>query len=125
MSGSRTMTYVLVVSQDSAYRRLLVDNLVLRGFVAVGVAGLAESEQLIQNTPPGMILIYGEPADYQPELVRIHSADRLAHIPVVLISAGTLSAIRTEQDNIVAHFAASPDLRHVVERLRPWLPARG
>jgi DNA-binding NtrC family response regulator len=124
MSGSCTMTYVLVVSQDGTYRRLLVDNLVRRSFVAVGVASLAESERLIQNTPPGLILIYGELADYKPELARIHSADRLAHIPVVLISADTLSAFQKEQDNVVAHFADSSDLRRLVERLRPWLPAR-
>ena len=118
------MTYVVVFSQDVTYRRLLVDNLVLRSFVAVGVASLTESDQLIQSTLPGLILIYGAPTQYEPELARLHDIDRLAHIPVVLISTGTLSAGRLERDNVAAHFADSPDLRRLVQQLRPWLPTR-
>ncbi len=117
------MNYVLVVSQDNDYRRLLVANLVLRSYVAVGVASVTESDPLLHSALPGVIVLYGSAADCEPELAQLNT-ERLAPVPVVLIGPDMADIPPAAQANVAACLDDSIDLKHLIELLRPWLPER-
>lgn len=116
------MSYTLVVSGNSSCRKLYVDNLVRRGHLAVSVASALEAEGLLVTTMPGLVLVCCMPTGYETEIEYLRTSYPQ---PGTLVLMGRDKpdpawAVRWNVDLC----AADPvDARHLVEVLRPWLPA--
>jgi len=79
--------YVLVFSSDANCRRFCVDNLVIRGYLAAGLASPKEAALLLQNTQPGLIVVCtssDEARDHQ--MIRdIRNVQRFTSVPLLLM----------------------------------------
>ena len=117
------MSYTLVVSSNVSCRKLYVENLVRRGYLAVSVASAIEAKGLLKTTTPDLVLVCGMPTGYEQEIEQLRTTYQLA---------GTLVLMgRDEPDPAWAarwHVDLCPadpiDVRQLVEILRPWLPAQ-
>ncbi len=116
------MSFILVVSRNASCRRLYVDNLVRRGYVAVGVASALETENLLNNVMPDLVLICCMPTAYEPDVERFRTTLGLANTPIVLISQDGADPAWLSQWNVSMYATDLMDLRQLVEILRPWLP---
>jgi hypothetical protein len=119
-----TMSYTLVVSSNASCRKLYVDNLVRRGYLAVSVASAVEAEGLLSTTTPRLVIVCCMPVGYEREIEQLRTT---YHLPGTLVLMG-----RDKPDPAWAarwHVDLCPadamDVRQLVETLRPWLPVKG
>jgi len=118
------MSFILVVSRNASCRRLYVDNLVRRGYVAVGVASALETENLLNSVMPDLVLICCMPTAYEPDVERFRRALGLVKTPIVLMSQDTPDPAWLAEWNVSLCATDLVDLRQLVEILRPWLPVK-
>jgi hypothetical protein len=63
------MGFILILAQNPNIRRFCVDNLVIRGYPAIGLSSVvAESDALLEGWVPDCVLMYGEPEQLEPGL---------------------------------------------------------
>jgi DNA-binding NtrC family response regulator len=115
------MHYILVISQDSSCRRLYVDNLVRRGYLAVGVSSSREAANLLEISSPDLVLVCCMPDLYEREITRLRTTFGLTG-PLVLMTADRPDPEWAARRNIAASLAETVDPQRLVETLRPWLP---
>lgn len=116
------MSFVLVVSRNISCRRLYVDNLVRRGYLAVGVASASEADNLLNSAKPDLILVCCMPVEYEQAIEQFRTIFKWAG-PVVLVSQDRPDPAWLARWNVTARMADPIDLRRLVEMLQPWLPA--
>jgi len=116
------MGFMLVIAQDANVRRFCVDNLVIRGHLAIGMPRIVdECEELLATQVPESVLMCGEPEQLEPELKGFRSLHELRFVPIVVISSDRPSAEWMTRWRITAHIPSFPDAGHLVDLLRPWL----
>jgi hypothetical protein len=116
------MGFILVIAQDTNVRRFCVDNLVIRGHLAIGMARIIdECQELLATQSPEFLLMCGEPEQLEPDLKLFRSVHQLSFVSIVIISRDRPSAEWMTQWHITAHIPSVPDARHLVDLLRPWL----
>jgi DNA-binding response OmpR family regulator len=113
---------VLVISHNTSCRRLYVDNLVRRGYIAVGVTSGTEAENVFRTATPALVLVCCMPTDYQKEVERLRTVNGTAY-PIVLISQDKPDPAWVRLWHADVCPADPMDLRRIVDILQPWLPA--
>lgn len=116
------MSYTLVVSSNASCRKLYVDNLVRRGYLAVSVGSAIEAEGLLGTTMPGLVLVCGMPTGYEPEIERLRTNYQLART-LVLMGRDKPDPAWAARWHVDLCSADPVDVRQLVEILRLWLPA--
>jgi DNA-binding NtrC family response regulator len=81
-----TSIYVLVISRHVNVKRLYVDNLIIRGYLAVGAVSLAKTERLIARNPPALVLLVQVPDVDESGYKEITDHPALKDVPVLLLS---------------------------------------
>ncbi len=116
------MGFILVIAQDANVRRFCVDNLVIRGHLAIGMARIVdECQELLATQVPESMLMCGEPEQLELDLKLFRSFHQLSFVPIVVISRDRPSAEWMSRWHISAHIPSFPDARVLVDLLRPWL----
>jgi DNA-binding response OmpR family regulator len=115
--------YVLVISRDRNLRRLHVDNLIVRGFLAVGVASVEGGRRLLQSHSPSLVVVCQMPEIEEDVIDHIQSIPELASTPVVLSNGDPPDSEWMAERGIDAFIPFGEDMRHFIERLSPWLPS--
>jgi DNA-binding NtrC family response regulator len=115
------MHYILIVSQDASCRRLYVDNLVRRGYLAAGVASSLEAANLLHAGMPSLTLVCCMPTTYEREIDRLRTTFDVTG-PLVLMTADRPDPAWAARLNIAASLTETVDPQRLVETLRPWLP---
>jgi DNA-binding NtrC family response regulator len=83
---TETLMYVLVISNHVNVQRLYVDNLIIRGYLAVGANSPARIEQLIARHPPALVLLCQVPSADESDYKVIMAHPALNDVPVLLLS---------------------------------------
>ena len=117
------MPYTLVVSSNASCRKLYVDNLVRRGYLAVSVASAVEAEGLLGTTRPHLILVCCMPVGYEQEIEQLRTTYRLPGT-LVLMGRDKPDPAWVERWHVDLCPADAADVRQLVETLRPWLPVK-
>ncbi|HOA24844.1 MAG TPA: hypothetical protein PK801_01995 [Aggregatilineales bacterium] len=114
--------YVLVISKELSFRRLVVANLVIRGYLAVGVANVEEARRLVENVKPKLVVLSkaGRVSDGEMRLLR--EVEMLAMVPLIVISAETPDAEMMRRWDIDDHLLPL-DVQDMVEKMSVWLTA--
>jgi hypothetical protein len=116
------MFFIMVVSRSANFRRLCVDNLVIRGHLAVGVASADEGKRLLQgNKLPDLILVCSDLEHNAPDIQQFRNSSRLASVPVVLVSPDKPDPKWAVEWKIASHIPYPLDARSLVGKLSPWL----
>ena len=115
------MHYILVISQDVSCRRLYVDNLVRRGYLAAGVASTLEAANLLEVSKPDLTLVCCMPDTYEREIAGLRTTFDVTG-PLVLITEDRPDPAWAARLNIAASLTDTVDPQRLVETLRPWLP---
>lgn len=115
--------YVLVICRNHNYRRLYVDNLIARGFLAVGVASVEGGLRVLQNRTPSLVIVCQVPEIEEDEINRIRSIPELASTPIVLTNGDSPGPDVMEKWGIKAFVPFGEDVRQLIDRLSPWLPS--
>jgi hypothetical protein len=84
--ATETLMYVLVISNHVNVQRLYVDNLIIRGHLAVGATGPAKIERLIARRPPALVLLCQVPSVDESGYNAIMAHPALNDVPVLLLS---------------------------------------
>jgi hypothetical protein len=117
--------YVLILSRGLNLRRYCVDNLVIRGYVAVGLASIHEGATLFQRRLPTCILLCQISDLNENDLRAIRSYPELDTIPLLVMSAEFPAPDWMARWRIATHLAPLTAASEIVEQLRPWLGADG
>jgi hypothetical protein len=116
------MGFILVIAQDTNVRRFCVDNLVIRGYLAIGMARIVdECQELLATQAPEFLLMCGEPEQLERDLTGFRSLHQLSFVPIVVISRDRPSPDWIAKWHISAHIRSFPDARRLVDLLKPWL----
>jgi DNA-binding NtrC family response regulator len=116
--------YVLVISRDRNYRRLYVDNLVIRGYPAVGIANVEEGTRLLRNQPPFLIVVCQASEMEEDGISLIRDIPQLASTPIVLSNTHPPDYEWMAKWGIEDFILfGEEDVQHLVKRLAPWLPS--
>ena len=116
------MGFILVIAQDANVRRFCVDNLVIRGHLAIGMARIVdECQELLATQAPECLLMCGEPEQLELDLKGFRSLHQLSFVPIVVISRDRPSAEWMTRWHISASIPSFPDARRLVTLLKPWL----
>ncbi len=83
---TETLMYVLVISNHVNVQRLYVDNLIIRGYLAVGATSPAKIERLISRHPPALLLLCQVPSADESDYNAIMAHPALSDVPVLLLS---------------------------------------
>lgn len=121
-SFGKTHMYVLVVSKELNFRRLIVANLVIRGHLAVGVSSVQEAQRLIENVPPRLVVLSKARRISDDEMRRLRESNGLGSVPLLLISAESPDTDLMRRWDIREHVLPR-DVREMVDRMSPWLAA--
>jgi hypothetical protein len=116
------MSYTLVVSSNAGCRKLYVDNLVRRGYLAVSIASALEGERLLATIRPYLVVVCCMPIGYEEEIEHFRAAYQLTG-PLVLMSRDRPDPVWAARWRVDLCRADPMDVRRLVETLRPWLPA--
>ena len=116
------MGFILILAQNPNIRRFCVDNLVIRGYPAIGLSSVvAESDALLEGWVPDCVLMYGEPEQLEPGLGYFRSHEPLSAVPIVIISRDKPDPDWMALWKVSAHISSFPDIKYLVDRLKPWL----
>lgn len=112
--------YVLVISKELSFRRLVVANLVIRGYLAVGVASVEEARRLVENVKPKLVVLSkaGRVSDGEMRLLR--EVETLSPVPLIVISAETPDVEMMRRWDIDDHLLPL-DVQDMVEKMSAWL----
>ena len=114
--------FILVICQNSNIRRFCVDNLVMRGFIAVGMASAEEGQEILQNLVPEFVILCCEPKPSEKEIKKIRDADkRLSNVPILLVSMEHPTHNWLSGWGVAAQFPYPIDARRLIGLLTPWL----
>jgi DNA-binding response OmpR family regulator len=117
------ISYTLVVSSNASCRKLYVDNLVRRGYLAISVASAIEAEGLLGTTTPDLVLVCCMPVGYEQEIEQLRTTYQLAGT-LVLVGRDRPDPVWAALWRVDVCRAEPMDVRQLVEILRPWLPAK-
>ena len=112
--------YVLVISNEANFRRLVTANLVVRGHLAVGVSSLQEATRLVRKVKPSLVVLSHAGPLPDGALRSLREMEALEDIPLVVISAEVPDSEALERWG-VDDYLAPYDVRDMVERMSPWL----
>jgi DNA-binding response OmpR family regulator len=115
------MPYILVFANDSSCRRLFVDNLVMRGYVAVGSASVNEAHTLLQQQPPELIIVCCLYAGQEETIIELRNIPALDNTPILIASPDPQDREWVKALHVAATLPYPMDLRKLVQYLRPWL----
>lgn len=116
--------YILVISRDRNCRRLYVDNLVIRGYPAVGITNVEEGTRLLHNQPPILIVVCQVSEMDEDGIRLIRSMPRLASTPIVLSNTHPPDYEWMAKWGIEDFILfGEEDIQHLIRRLAPWLPS--
>lgn len=112
--------YVLVVSRELNFRRLIVSNLVIRGYLAVGVASVQEAHRLISNASPRLVIISHLNRVPESDIQGLRQADGLKSVPLMIISAEPPDSGMMEKWDVYDHLLPH-DVDQIAMKLSPLL----
>ncbi len=119
------VTYILVLSRGLNLRRYCVDNLVIRGYIAIGLASIHEGATLFQRNPPDCILLCQIPDLNEGDLKAIRTYPELDRTPLLIMSADRPAPDWMARWRIATHLAPLTAASEIVEQLSPWLSGSG
>lgn len=114
--------YVLVLSNDPNCRRFCVDNLLIRGYLAAGLANIEEGRQILQNVLPDLILLCQTTDLPDSNAESLRANPRLASTPIVLVSSQPPDPQWLAKWNVSLGLSYPIDPCRLIEKLEPWLP---
>lgn len=117
------MLYVLVVSRDPSCKRLYVDNLVRRGYLAVGVTSADEAAELLHAGQPDLVLICCTQEGYQRDVDQLRSSYGLTGT-LVLITQDKPDPVWAAARAVSVCLTDVLDPRQLIKTLQPWLSDR-
>jgi DNA-binding NtrC family response regulator len=113
---------ILIVCRNSNIRRFCVDNLVTRGYLAVGVASVDEGKEILKRHFPNFVMLCCEPRLAEDEIQKIrHDHARLIDVPLVMVSMERPDRVWMNKWNVAAQFPYPIDARRLIDLLMPWL----
>lgn len=115
------MPFILVVASEGSCRRLYVDNLVMRGYVAVGTASTNEAHNLLQHSIPELIIVCTVRSGYEDAILDLHKMHSLANVPIILVSPDPPDPDWMKTWGVAGNLQYPIDLRKLLPYLRPWL----
>jgi DNA-binding response OmpR family regulator len=115
------MSYTLVISSNTSCRKLYVDNLVRRGYLAVSVASAIEAESLLGTLMPDLVLVCCMPVGYEQEIEQLRATYQMAGT-LVLMGRDQPDPVWAARWHVDLCQSDPMDVRQLVETLRPWLP---
>jgi DNA-binding response OmpR family regulator len=118
------MSFILVCTTDSSCRRLYVDNLVLRGYIAVGIASTDEAQKLLQHETPQLILICCSNVGQENAVHSFRQMSNLDSIPIVMVDDEMPDQEWMKTWGVSACLPYPLDLRKLVPSIQPWLTGR-
>ncbi|MBN1122306.1 MAG: hypothetical protein JXJ17_14610 [Anaerolineae bacterium] len=114
--------YVLVISRERNRRRLYVDNLIARGYLAAGVASVDEGTKLLNKHIPSLVMIC-QLAEEDTAIDHLRNKLKLASTPVVITSVEPPVPEWMTRWKIDAYIPFGDDIQHFIKKLKPWLPS--
>lgn len=115
--------YTLVISSAAGCRKLLVRNLTIRGYLAVGVSSVREGQELVARNKPRLIILC-EVADIpDSELAEVRAEPGLASVPILVVSAEVPSPRLLEEWDVASYLPSGAGLPELIHLMEPWLPA--
>lgn len=117
------MPYILIVSHNATCRRLYVDNLVRRGYLAVGAASATEAQNLFTKGLPALVIACCMPVTYQRDIEQVRMIYDRAR-PLVLIAEDRPNPAWAAAHNVGVRLATEVDPRRLIDTLQPWLADR-
>ncbi|MBN1427138.1 MAG: hypothetical protein JXB07_02055 [Anaerolineae bacterium] len=99
-----------------------MDNLLIRGYLAAGLASLSEGKRVLNTILPKLILLCQAAELSDDDAKALRTNPRLASIPVVLVSAKSADPQWLAKRNISLELSYPIDPSRLVEELKPWLP---
>src|SRR5690606_15157441 len=113
---------ILIVCRNSNIRRFCVDNLVTRGYLAVGVESVDEGKEIIKRHVPNYVMLCCVPRLAEDEIQKIrHEHARLSDVPLVMVSMESPDRVWMNKWNVAAQFPYPIDARRLIDLLMPWL----
>jgi hypothetical protein len=117
--------FILVICQNSNIRRFCVDNLVTRGYIAVGVASADEGKEVLHHLVPEFIILCAEPKLAEVDINKVRNFHvRLTAVPILLVSMEHPNRAWLQEWNVAAQFPYPIDARRLVDLLMPWLQSK-
>jgi hypothetical protein len=98
-----------------------VDNLIIRGYLAAGVASINEGMRLLRNHLPSLILVCQMQEREEAELRRIRDVSGLGSTPIVLSNIKPPDPDWMAEWGIEAFIPFGIDVQQLIKRLTPWL----
>ena len=120
------MGTVLVLCRNSNIRKFYVDNLTVRGYAAIGMMSMSESEAdlltkyVSKQGTPDLVLMWGELARLQPDIEKIRQL-YVSSLPIIIVSPEKPDRAWMVKWNIAAHRSGLSDSRKLMNFLHPWL----
>jgi DNA-binding response OmpR family regulator len=115
------MPFILVFANDSSCRRLFVDNLVMRGYVAVGSASVNEAHTLLEHQLPELIVVCCVHSGQEETIVELRNLPALDNVPILIASADPPDREWMKAWHVSSALPYPMDLRKLVQYLKPWL----
>jgi DNA-binding response OmpR family regulator len=113
--------YVLVISQETHYRSVMVKALVRRGYLAAGVCSPQEGLRLIRHTPPDAIMVCDVAALPKKQVETLRSFDILADKPILLISQEEPDASWMDRWGVEMCMSPLAEAQEIVDEMSEWL----
>lgn len=113
--------YALVISREPNYRKVMVDALVARGYLAAGVCSPQEGVRLIEHRLPGVVIVYGVVAFAERLLRILRTLAKLENQPVVIISEKTPARTWMNEWGVDACLSLDAGAPAVVDEVSEWL----
>lgn len=115
------MSFVLVISRDTNFRKFCVDNLVVRGYLAVGLTSAIEGQKLLENSTPQLVILYCVAERFKHEVYQLRNTYGISTTPIILIDANSVDPKWLAKWNIASQLDYPVDARKLVNLLHPWL----
>lgn len=111
------MKYVLVICRTTNYRSLWVDNLVVRGYLAVGVASLTEAERLIAAVRPKIVVLCQTSRIDERLIDKLEDSTALADVPRLLVSPEKPTPGWLTRHALNGHLSSDQDIAWLAHRV--------
>ena len=120
------MGTVLVICSKPNIRKFYVDNLIVRGYPAIGVANLSEGSAKLgkidepRQFTPALVLMWGALAMLEPDIENIRQS-YADSVPIIVVSDERPAPAWMKKWNIADHRAGLSDGRKLMTFLQRWL----
>jgi hypothetical protein len=117
---------VLVLCRNSNIRKFYVDNLTVRGYTAIGMRSMSDSEadlstKYVSNQgTPELVLMWGDLARLQPDIEKIRQL-YVRSLPIIVVSPEKPDKAWMVKWDIAAHRSGLSDSRQLMGFLHHWL----